>query len=1125
MAGTALAVAGMPRRAACRPREPVARLRRLRGVAFAALVAAGSRCPAACASAWQPSGGGGTSAAAAAAATGHNANAIDLDGSWQFETADKRFVGRTVSVPAVWQTQGVGELTGLLHWQYIGLGIYSKTVDLSQRPANCTCWLWIGGAPGGVVRSATISANGVRVGRHVGYLSPVEMQLPCGTSTGSRLDLTVAVDSRWNTTADPLYGSGSWDMSFGGFGGIVGHARVLFRRPAWIEDSLHVRSSPVVGSTDGSWQSTFTASVLGSLPGAGSSGSGAAVLHVRVCEDVPSSVADGGACAGGGSASAAASKVGERIALAVTIPRVKLWVPGTRAARASLYYANFTLVGADGAVLAQRSIRYGVRQMELVGNRIVFNGERLFLRGYGDDAAYASTAAPPTDKGFYYRQLSDMKALGFNHIRLHTHSMPAEFFDVADELGMLCNPEFAITHEGGPTQTAWLNSSLTRQVLNRSFTSIVQRHAYRPSIFSWVLSNEMYFSNAEHKYWYDSGDNSKLFVELYRYAKAFDPERPCYYADGVTQTGLGTTVEEILGPELSVANLACRDGANASNAGCFADILVTQAGWGHTQYAPSWFSPLWRPAGPPGSHGPPFWWYSPDDGSLLPPGLPVPSIIHEAYDGRTFPRLESNRDSFDGALVRGGELYCNQSITRLKELNLLHENHLWSQASEELYTQWMKVYIEGYHLDATTSGYEWWVGYDWFGLSNGLIGGHENQPRPKPGISNDTLRSVQREIMLLTPDPLLKQKAAWAPGQHVALPLLLQNLTFGGFPSWNNGANLVWSATTISDGQIIAHDRQMILTDAILQGDTGLLCNISFTLPASIEAHDTVTVRAEVQMDGSTWPNSWNLGVFPQNSSKSKCAVPVFATPSVLSATRLHYSTAATLPAVPDELPRTPFVLVAGHEGIDDATAAVLNTAGGAAVLLNPSTLPACTGLQSINTTTHVDAFHQPWWSSAGSTCALAYNSSLVRDWIKLRGSFVPFAFAELITNATAYVLDNVSRSAAAGVRVHLRNVPVDATDKTVCNGGNGCGAQMTTVSSQALVFEAPLLLHNNSASTAATAGLAAAKGATALVSGLDMLNASFLPKSPQTRWAFAAMIDYALSTAANQTRLAEGGD
>ena len=52
----------------------------------------------------------------------------------------------------------------------------------------------------------------------------------------------------------------------------------------------------------------------------------------------------------------------------------------------------------------------------------------------------------------------------------------------------------------------------------------------------------MYFSNKVHKYWYDSSDNSRLFVQLYRYAKAFDPERPVYYADGVTATGLGTSV-------------------------------------------------------------------------------------------------------------------------------------------------------------------------------------------------------------------------------------------------------------------------------------------------------------------------------------------------------------------------------------------------------------------------------------------------------------------------------------------------------------------------------------------------------------------------------------------------------
>jgi hypothetical protein len=128
---------------------------------------------------------------------------IDLDGSWHFETADKAFV-QSVAVPGAWQSQGIGTPTALLHHQYIGVGTYSKTVDLSQRLANSTCWLWIGGAPGGVVRSAIISANGQRVGRHVGYIAPVEMQLPCTR----KLNLSVAVDSRWNMTEDPLYHPG-----------------------------------------------------------------------------------------------------------------------------------------------------------------------------------------------------------------------------------------------------------------------------------------------------------------------------------------------------------------------------------------------------------------------------------------------------------------------------------------------------------------------------------------------------------------------------------------------------------------------------------------------------------------------------------------------------------------------------------------------------------------------------------------------------------------------------------------------------------------------------------------------------------------------------------------------------
>jgi hypothetical protein len=64
--------------------------------------------------------------------------------------------------------------------------------------------------------------------------------------------------------------------------------------------------------------------------------------------------------------------------------------------------------------------------------------------GYGDDGQYGTTAAPPMDKDFYLRQLTSMKDLGYNFIRFHTHSMPTELFEAADELGFLCDPEFAM---------------------------------------------------------------------------------------------------------------------------------------------------------------------------------------------------------------------------------------------------------------------------------------------------------------------------------------------------------------------------------------------------------------------------------------------------------------------------------------------------------------------------------------------------------------------------------------------------------------------------------------------------------------------------------------------------------
>ena len=137
---------------------------------------------------------------------------------------------------------------------------------------------------------------------------------------------------------------------------------------------------------------------------------------------------------------------------------------------------------------------------------------------------------------------------------------------------------------------------------------------------------------------------------------------------------------------MNLTGLSCRDGRVATDTACFMDVWVPQSVWSHTGATTDISS------------------------GVSAADLPVPMMLHEAMDARTFPRLESKWQAFEGGMLKAS-VWLNSSIDRMRALGLLGENDRWALASEKTYNQQMKAYLENYRLDPAVSGYEWWLGF------------------------------------------------------------------------------------------------------------------------------------------------------------------------------------------------------------------------------------------------------------------------------------------------------------------------------------------------------------------------------------------------------------------------------
>jgi hypothetical protein len=428
---------------------------------------------------------------------------ISLRGEWEFVTqgvaplrhsvwrgfyAKSWPEARTIQVPGCWEAQGVGQPGMGNSWDckwdhgakplrhvYEGEAWYRKSVAIPAAWRGKKIWLKIGG-----VRSqGWFWVNGQTVAWVDNYCGTYKYDITDLVHAGTQAVVVAAV----NNVVPSRKGLFSATHRFGG----------LYR-------DVELEATPASRIDDAWVRSEFdqqTAAVHATIAGALAQ----PVLRVAI------KTADGQP-AGAASlpVTLAAGKSNVEVVCRVRLAPFRPWSPESPV----LYHAELTLCDGDTPVHGWAE-RFGVRKIEVRCDRFFLNNHPYFLRGFGDDFVYPLTLASPASRAEHLKHLQRAHAAGFNYVRLHTHCELPEYFEAADEVGIMVQPEL-------PYYGDYPTEAFTFDPL-RDLAELYRHYRRYVSFTTYCTGNEGLLGKPLDK-------------EIYKLAKRLDPDRLALHQDG-----------------------------------------------------------------------------------------------------------------------------------------------------------------------------------------------------------------------------------------------------------------------------------------------------------------------------------------------------------------------------------------------------------------------------------------------------------------------------------------------------------------------------------------------------------------------------------------------------------------
>ncbi|MDP3849049.1 MAG: glycoside hydrolase family 2 TIM barrel-domain containing protein [Luteolibacter sp.] len=430
---------------------------------------------------------------------------ISLKGKWEFAT-DPQAAGRdagwmragvawpnqrAIEVPGCWEAQGVGE-PGTSHvWNikhdsnsyplrhiYMGSSWYRRSASIPADWQGKRIWLKIGG----VRAQGWFWVNGHPVAHAENYCAVNKYDVTDLLTPGKEAAIVVLVRNDLPSRMGQVSSLHRW-------GGIYRDIEFEATPDTWIDNCR------VEGAFDRKAATVHLAvrTVAKDRPQ-----SLTAEIQLRTSEGKPVGKFTREIAFG--------EKNSVELAWEIPLADFRPWSPEAP----NLYLAEVTLRDSDNALHGWTE-RFGVRKFEVRGDRFLLNDKPFFVRGYGDDYIYPLTLTSPASREEHRKHLKIARQSGFNYVRHHTHTEIPEYYDAADELGIMVQPELPYYgHE-----------------LTDSFPFDPKR-----DLLELITHCRRYVSLATYSMGNEGSLGTPLDNELYQMVKQLDPARLAIHQDG-----------------------------------------------------------------------------------------------------------------------------------------------------------------------------------------------------------------------------------------------------------------------------------------------------------------------------------------------------------------------------------------------------------------------------------------------------------------------------------------------------------------------------------------------------------------------------------------------------------------